>query len=234
MGRSLWLPWFVIGNPFETPAAAHLQMMVPPVPELRSLALEINDVIYQTWEPGELTTIAIDDRLPTGVDIIARIGVRLSDELPEDLALPIDISIIVGEQHIAGYRYILAVAPLEEIVAGMLDKLSGALRDVGVAFAMEEAESLVGSVHRITTRYRASPSQALTSLRRQSRKLALIARRLNSVETLEAQAAQRRLQELIGLLMMWEPDLEPTPFVMRINELSDRIQERVGYIVRMA
>jgi hypothetical protein len=194
--------------------------------------LEVGDKIVREWKPGEPEVVTIAEQLPTGVDLVARLTVQLVNELPPDLAVPIDIEFIVDDQFVAGYRHLLVAAQTEEVADRAMDALFGALRDIEVAFAMEEATQLARSVQRSVVRYRESPSKVLDSLRRQVRQLANIAQRLDVAEAPEAPAVQRRLYELVGLLMTWSESQNPTPLLLRIHELADRVQEHVGRVVR--
>jgi hypothetical protein len=226
------LPWVHMTNPFKRVAAAHLVIDWGQARGLADLVLEVDDRLVQLDKSDGTIRFLLADALEPGGLMVLRLRARISPGLSEGMTLPIHLQFVVDDQVISGFTHLVQIAPLSMAVDQVLDRLVGALQDIGVGFQVSEATRLASSVARLMARYTDRPEAALASLRRLSGRFAQLASILDQSEAPEAPRVQRRLYELAGVLLNRSDRISTEQFIELIRDLADRLQETAGRLAR--
>jgi hypothetical protein len=222
--RLIWLSGISIANIFEHAAALELLIETPPGAGVEQLALELDGAIVQTWRPDGPLRFLVGAQVAPGAELTLRIGVLLGDSLPGD-GLPIDIGIVVDGQPLAGYRHLLVAGTPKQAMDRGLDTLSGALRDVGLAFQIEQATTLARQVRRLVRRRSSHDRRERNSLRKLANQLEQLTKPLAANGHPQALAVWRRIDELVDLL---NGARVQGSLATRIQEIADCIQQAAG------
>jgi hypothetical protein len=243
------LPWVELANILDRPARASVEIDTSQSKDLQGLVLELNDKNWGNIEVGGTTRVTLADALPPGDHMILRLRATLPPDQPMNASFPIHLRLLIEDQFLSGYTYMLRIAPLPAVIFQMLDSLYGALSDVAAGCKEKQAQVLADSIRRAALIERQQsfssgcfawlwsilrPKNAWRSgLLRLSTGMTALVQNLETRNEPEIRAVGMRLSQL-GELLNKDQALDDISFIEQVSEHADYIQALAGRLAQNA